>query len=198
MALILQATSGPSIAGIITSQTMTCGSVVTARRRASGPLRASVATWPASCPLPCLNWVHTGKSERSSERTSFRGFQVVVCGQRPCTVPPVCAPVPFVPDLCVEVLLDRNSPQDIDLRVRAYLEGGACEVIVVCPLFANHVGLLLKSEESKSFVINRSLPHLRGVLKECCCRYIRLYFSKRKGDSWTPLSLRGRGRISGF
>ena len=41
------------------------------------------------------------------------------------------APVPFVPDLCVEVLLDRNTPQDIDLRVRAYLEGGAREVIVV-------------------------------------------------------------------
>ena len=41
------------------------------------------------------------------------------------------APVPFVPDLCVEVLLDRNTPQDTDLRVRAYLEGGAREVIVV-------------------------------------------------------------------
>ena len=40
-------------------------------------------------------------------------------------------PVPFVPDLCVEVLLDRNTPQDVDLRVRAYLEGGAREVIVV-------------------------------------------------------------------
>jgi Uma2 family endonuclease len=40
-------------------------------------------------------------------------------------------PVPIVPDLCVEVLLDRNTPHDIDLRVRAYLEGGAREVIVV-------------------------------------------------------------------
>lgn len=41
------------------------------------------------------------------------------------------APVPFVPDLCVEVLLDRKTPRDTDLRVRAYLEGGAREVIVV-------------------------------------------------------------------
>ncbi|RKE37185.1 putative restriction endonuclease [Paraburkholderia sp. BL23I1N1] len=40
-------------------------------------------------------------------------------------------PVPFVPDLCVEVLLDRDRPLDIDRRVRAYLEGGASEVIVV-------------------------------------------------------------------
>lgn len=40
-------------------------------------------------------------------------------------------PVPFVPDLCVEVLLDRDGPPDIDRRVRAYLEGGASEVIVV-------------------------------------------------------------------
>ncbi|SEK07315.1 Uma2 family endonuclease [Paraburkholderia diazotrophica] len=41
------------------------------------------------------------------------------------------APVPFVPDLCVEVLLDRKMPQDISRRVRAYLAGGAREVIVV-------------------------------------------------------------------
>jgi Uma2 family endonuclease len=40
-------------------------------------------------------------------------------------------PVPFVPDLCVEVLLDTNRAQDIDRRVEAYLEGGAREVIVV-------------------------------------------------------------------
>ncbi|MBC8752540.1 Uma2 family endonuclease [Paraburkholderia podalyriae] len=40
-------------------------------------------------------------------------------------------PVPFVPDLCVEVLLDRRMPQDIGHRVRAYLEDGAREVIVV-------------------------------------------------------------------
>jgi len=40
-------------------------------------------------------------------------------------------PVPFVPDLCVEVLLDRKYPQDLGPRVRAYLEGGAREVIVV-------------------------------------------------------------------
>ena len=41
------------------------------------------------------------------------------------------APVPFVPDLCVEVLLDRTFPQGIGPRIRAYLEGGASEVIVV-------------------------------------------------------------------
>jgi Uma2 family endonuclease len=41
------------------------------------------------------------------------------------------APVPFVPDLCVEVLLDRHSLDDITPRVTAYLEGGAREVIVV-------------------------------------------------------------------
>ncbi|HEY1216611.1 MAG TPA: Uma2 family endonuclease, partial [Bryobacteraceae bacterium] len=43
------------------------------------------------------------------------------------------APVPFVPDLCVEVLLDRKFPQDVGPRVSAYLEGGAREVIVVGP-----------------------------------------------------------------
>jgi Uma2 family endonuclease len=40
-------------------------------------------------------------------------------------------PVPFVPELCVEVLLDRSMPHDIERRVNAYLEGGAHEVIVV-------------------------------------------------------------------
>ncbi|CAD6550691.1 hypothetical protein LMG24235_04850 [Paraburkholderia sabiae] len=40
-------------------------------------------------------------------------------------------PIPFVPDLCVEVLLDRDVPRDIEHRVRGYLEGGAREVIVV-------------------------------------------------------------------
>jgi hypothetical protein len=40
-------------------------------------------------------------------------------------------PVPFVPDLCVEVLLDRELPHGIGPRVRGYLEGGAREVIVV-------------------------------------------------------------------
>jgi hypothetical protein len=39
--------------------------------------------------------------------------------------------VPFVPDLCVEVLLDSGRAQDIDRRVKSYLEGGAREVIVV-------------------------------------------------------------------
>ena len=40
-------------------------------------------------------------------------------------------PVPCVPDLCVEVLLDSDRAQDIDRRVKSYLEGGAIEVIVV-------------------------------------------------------------------
>jgi hypothetical protein len=40
-------------------------------------------------------------------------------------------PMPFVPELCVEVLLDRRLPHDIGHRVRGYLEGGAREVIVV-------------------------------------------------------------------
>lgn len=31
--------------------------------------------------------------------------------------------MPFVPDLYVDVLLDRDGPQDIDRRVGAYLEG---------------------------------------------------------------------------
>ncbi|MFM0342303.1 Uma2 family endonuclease [Paraburkholderia fungorum] len=42
-------------------------------------------------------------------------------------------PVPFVPDLCVEVLLDSERRQHIARRVNAYLEGGAREVIVVSP-----------------------------------------------------------------
>jgi len=40
-------------------------------------------------------------------------------------------PVPFVPDLCIEVLIDRDPRQDLSRRVRAYLEGGSAEVIVV-------------------------------------------------------------------
>ncbi|TDN68837.1 Uma2 family endonuclease [Paraburkholderia sp. BL10I2N1] len=40
-------------------------------------------------------------------------------------------PVPFVPDLCVEVLLDSDRTLDLDRRVTSYLEGGAREVIVV-------------------------------------------------------------------
>ena len=40
-------------------------------------------------------------------------------------------PAPFVPDLCVEVLLDSDRVHDIDRRVTAYLEGGAREVIVI-------------------------------------------------------------------
>lgn len=33
-------------------------------------------------------------------------------------------PVPFVPDLCVEVLLDSERQQNIAQRVHAYLDGG--------------------------------------------------------------------------
>ena len=42
-------------------------------------------------------------------------------------------PVPFVPDLCVEVLLDSDRPREMDRRVASYLQGGATEVIVVRP-----------------------------------------------------------------
>jgi hypothetical protein len=42
-------------------------------------------------------------------------------------------PAPFVPDLCVEVLLDNDRMHDIGRRIMAYLEGGASEVIVVGP-----------------------------------------------------------------
>ena len=40
---------------------------------------------------------------------------------------------PFVPDLCVEVLLDRDPQPDLARRVNAYLAGGAGEVILVRP-----------------------------------------------------------------
>jgi Uma2 family endonuclease len=40
-------------------------------------------------------------------------------------------PVPFVPDLCVEVLLDSARTLDIGRRISAYLDGGAHEVIVI-------------------------------------------------------------------
>ena len=39
-------------------------------------------------------------------------------------------PVPFVPDLCVEVLLDSDRTQDIDRRVKSYLEGGAAKSLL--------------------------------------------------------------------
>lgn len=42
-------------------------------------------------------------------------------------------PLPIVPDLCIEVLLDRVTVNDVDRRVGAYLEGGAIEIIVVGP-----------------------------------------------------------------
>jgi Uma2 family endonuclease len=41
------------------------------------------------------------------------------------------APGPFVPDLCVEVLLDRDRRDDVERRVAAYFEGGCSEVILV-------------------------------------------------------------------
>ncbi|QCP51627.1 Uma2 family endonuclease [Trinickia violacea] len=40
-------------------------------------------------------------------------------------------PVPFVPDLCVEVLLDTDRTQELDRRIASYLGGGAREVIVI-------------------------------------------------------------------
>lgn len=41
------------------------------------------------------------------------------------------APVPFVPDLCVEVLLDRDRRDDVERRLAAYFEGGCSEAILV-------------------------------------------------------------------
>lgn len=40
-------------------------------------------------------------------------------------------PVPFVPDVCVEVLSPGNNRAEISMKVGAYLRGGAKEVIVV-------------------------------------------------------------------
>ena len=40
-------------------------------------------------------------------------------------------PVPFVPDLCVEVLLDSDPLGEMGRRVASYLDGGAKEVIIV-------------------------------------------------------------------
>ncbi|WP_244306154.1 Uma2 family endonuclease [Paraburkholderia lacunae] len=48
-------------------------------------------------------------------------------------------PVPFVPDLCVEVLLDSDRICDIDRRVAAYLEGGAAEVIIIGPVIVDFI-----------------------------------------------------------
>jgi hypothetical protein len=42
-------------------------------------------------------------------------------------------PVPFVPDLCVEVLLDSDRTRDLGRRIESYLGGGAREVIVIDP-----------------------------------------------------------------
>jgi Uma2 family endonuclease len=41
--------------------------------------------------------------------------------------------MPFVPNLCVEVLLDDDRQRDIARRIKAYLDSGAREVIVVSP-----------------------------------------------------------------
>jgi hypothetical protein len=42
-------------------------------------------------------------------------------------------PVPFVPDLCIEVFLDSDRSSEMSRRITSYLEGGAREVIVVAP-----------------------------------------------------------------
>jgi Uma2 family endonuclease len=68
-------------------------------------------------------------------------------------------PVPFVPDLCVEVLLDSDRRQHIARRVSAYLEGGAREVIVV-----DHCGQLefwgaKGQRQASTFNLALSLDH---------------------------------------
>ena len=40
-------------------------------------------------------------------------------------------PLPFVPDLCVEVLSPGNTKEQVTMKTNAYLRGGAREVIVV-------------------------------------------------------------------
>jgi len=40
-------------------------------------------------------------------------------------------PLPFVPDICVEVLSPGNTRPEIEMKKAAYLRGGAREVIVV-------------------------------------------------------------------
>ena len=40
-------------------------------------------------------------------------------------------PLPFVPDVCVEVLSPGNTREEIAMKTAAYLRGGAKEVIVV-------------------------------------------------------------------
>lgn len=41
------------------------------------------------------------------------------------------SPLEVVPDLCVEVLSPSNTREEIDMKIAAYLRGGAREVIVV-------------------------------------------------------------------
>jgi Uma2 family endonuclease len=40
-------------------------------------------------------------------------------------------PLPFVPDICVEVLSPGNTKEEVTMKTNAYLRGGAREVIVV-------------------------------------------------------------------
>lgn len=40
-------------------------------------------------------------------------------------------PLPFVPDICVEVLSPGNTREEIAMKTSAYVRGGATEVIVV-------------------------------------------------------------------
>lgn len=40
-------------------------------------------------------------------------------------------PLPFVPDVCVEVLSPGNTKEEVTMKTNAYLRGGAREVIVV-------------------------------------------------------------------
>ena len=40
-------------------------------------------------------------------------------------------PLPFVPDVCVEVLSPENTNEEVTMKTNAYLRGGAREVIVV-------------------------------------------------------------------
>jgi len=43
----------------------------------------------------------------------------------------VQTPLPFVPDICVEVLSPGNTREEIAMKASAYLRGGATEVVLV-------------------------------------------------------------------
>jgi hypothetical protein len=68
---------------------------------------------------------------------TFKYYEVNEYGEIIMTARPtndhqrVVTAVPFVPDLCVEVLSRGNTKEELAMKVNAYLRGGAREVLVV-------------------------------------------------------------------